>query len=216
METFASFLNEKLKEKGITLSRLSELTNISIKHLENLSQGNPDKLPPKPYLRGYLIKIGNVLGFNGEECWNYFKDKDAVFRSEEKDELPKNRFATKPVYKKVWLIGLVVLIGIYLLIRLPYIIGKPVIVILSPQEEIERTTEESFLLRGRVQNGDTVFINGENVPLSRGIFEKSISLEPGINTVEVVALKFLGRKAKTVRTIIFEPPAESLPPASRN
>ena len=65
---FPSFFNERLKERGLTLKRLSELSGISVKHLEALAAGQFDNLPPAPYLRGYLLKLGQVLGFDGNDC----------------------------------------------------------------------------------------------------------------------------------------------------
>ena len=51
---FEQFLNERLKERGMTLKRLSELSGISQKHLEYLARGEFDHLPPecqRPHLQ---------------------------------------------------------------------------------------------------------------------------------------------------------------------
>ena len=63
---FASFFASRLKERGLTVKKLSELSGISQKDLQNLSEGDFDHLPPAPYLRGYTQKLSKILEFDPE------------------------------------------------------------------------------------------------------------------------------------------------------
>ena len=69
---FSSFLNERLRDKGLTLKKLAETTGIALGHIQKLSEGDFFDLPPTPYLRGYLSRIGRVLDFDPEIWWQYF------------------------------------------------------------------------------------------------------------------------------------------------
>ncbi|MBI3589302.1 MAG: helix-turn-helix domain-containing protein [Candidatus Liptonbacteria bacterium] len=207
---FRAFLSAKLKEKGLTLKKLSELTGIILKHLENLNSGNLSDLPPSPYLHGYLIKIAEVLEFDAEEWWPVLKSEEEVSSSGAEDALPKNRFAKKPHTKKISLalIGLVVLLLFGL--RLPKIIGLPEIAVTYPSGDATLTVSaEEITVQGSLKGGDKVMLNGEAIPLNAdGSWQKSILLAPGLNTIEITAKKFLGRETKVTRQVIYAPSEE--------
>ena len=65
-QPFELFFAERLKTKGFTLKKLSEMSGVALKHLENLRAGRYEDLPPAPYLHGYLRSIGKFLDFDGE------------------------------------------------------------------------------------------------------------------------------------------------------
>lgn len=204
---FQEFFNERLRERGFTAKKLADVTRLNLKDIEHLSAGRYEKLPAAPYLRGHLIRIGQVLDFNGEAWWERLKEEEMIGGSGPSDELPKNRFAKKPVDKKIWIAAAVLILVVLLGSRLPEIMGKPVITIENPWAERSETTEETIEIRGYAENSDQLFINGENVPLGEnGTFQKSFTLEPGFNTFEITAKRFLGQETKMVRQIIYSPP----------
>ena len=57
-ESFETFFRERIKDRGISLKKLSELTGIAISHLENMVRGNFDDVPSAPYFHGYIIRLG--------------------------------------------------------------------------------------------------------------------------------------------------------------
>ncbi len=203
---FSSFLNSKLKEQNINLKKLSEASGITLKHLENLIAGNFSDLPASPYLHGYLTKLGEVLDFDGEKWWHILKSDPELFSSGSFDKLPQNRFAKKTQTKKIW-IGLAILIVLfYFGLRLPKIIGQPELTILFPSEEATNFTTEEIILNGSLKNGDKILVNKDEVPIDEnGFWQKNITLEPGLNTIEITGKKFLGREIKVLRQIIYEP-----------
>lgn len=205
--SFQDLLNEKLRERGFSIKRLSELTGIAVKHLENLSAGRFDDLPAIPYLRGYMIEIGEVLGFDGETWLDRFKKEGLLKGSGAHDELPKNRFAQKPINKTV-IIGVVVLIILlYLGIRSAQIFGTPILEVASPSQETTTVTEEQFLVQGALREADQLSINGEQIAIdASGHWQKTVLLQPGLNPIRIIAKKFLGRERGVIRQIIYEPP----------
>ena len=203
---FANFLNERMRERNLTFKRLSELTGVSVRHLEALSSGNPDRLPSAPYLKGYLSRLGEVLGFDPDEAWKEMKKMAEAKSSGKSDEPSRNRFSREPIGKYV-IAGIVVfLFLLYAGLRFYKISGTPSVTISSPQENMIVIGENSFSLAGNVSNSSELKINGEQVQVqSDGSWQKTVSLQPGINTVEITAKKFLGREAKIIKQIVYQP-----------
>ncbi len=212
---FPSFFNDKLKERGYTLKRVAELSGIAVRHLENMSEGKFAALPSAPYVHGYLVKLGELLDFDGEMWWKYLEETGSLNRSGPADELPKNRFARRPLNRYAWLIILVLGLAVYLVIQSPRILGKPSLVVEHPREESLSVNIGSVTMYGEAL-ADTLMINGESVPiLEGGRWEKTITLTPGLNTIELKAKKFLGRETVVERKIYYEPlRGEEPPPAS--
>lgn len=209
---FQQVFQEKLKERGYTLKQLSEATSVSLAHLESLSHGRFENLPPAPYVHGYLEKIGEVLAFDPEPWWNEIKHHEDMGRSGEGDRLPDNRFFRKP--QRAWVVGgaVIIVLLIYFGFRFSLIMGRPELDVQDPREASTQTNVERFVLRGTVQNGD-LYINNERIePRDDGSWEKELLLQSGPNTVEIRAKKFLGRENVVVRQIFYTPPTQNLTP----
>lgn len=202
---FAPFFNERVKECGLNLKKISELTGITLKHLNNLGSGNFKGLPPAPYLRGYLKKLGLVLGFDDEEWWIAFKKRGLVKDSSSGDDLPKNRF-TRPSLRKIFLPAvLILIILLYFIFQFPRIFGKPIITVTDPSRDPMSATSREYVLRGILKNADSLYVNDETVSINQdGTWEKNILLNSGLNPVEIRAKKLLGGETKIVRQIFYQ------------
>ena len=209
---FSEFFAQKLKERGLTIKQLADMTGIAAKHIENLSFGRFEKLPPTPYLHGYLEKLGAVLGFDPEEWWRELKREDLVARSGSADKLPGNRFGKKA---KRWLVGtgiVLALLVLYVGARFSAILGAPKLVIEEPSAALERVYEDRVAFRGRLENGDDLYLFEEQIPLAEdGTFVKEVALQPGQNTIEFRAKKILGKEVKVTRQIYYEAPESFIP-----
>jgi cytoskeletal protein RodZ len=201
---FKEFLEEKLKEKGLNLKRLSEISGITLNHLNDLINENLGNLPAAPYVRGYLVKLGKILNFNSEEWWEYFKARKDLKSSGREDEFPKNRFARQAVFKYILIGFIAILILIYLILRFNVIFGKPVVELNIPPSIIN-VSDQKFILSGKVENADKIFINSEETTIHKnGEFSKEIMLQPGINNIEIKAQKLLGSETKILRQVFYE------------
>lgn len=207
---FSVFFAEKLRDKNFTLEKLAEVSGISARNLENILKGDYKGLPASPYLHGYFIKLGEVLEFDGEEAFKKWKGEaqEEMKSSGPQDKLPHNRFSRKPIAKYFWLGFFAVLIIVYLILQIPRLSGLPEITMGNPREQRIMYSEEKILVSGTVVNADEIYINGERVEIQSGSWQKDVVLFPGMNTVEVIAKKFLGGETKAVREIIYEKPIE--------
>ena len=203
---FQSLLATKIKEQGFTIKKLADLTGIVPKHLENLISGNFTDLPPSPYIHGYFIKIGQVLNYDGEELWQNFREESEVASSGSLDRLPQNRFIRQSPAKKIWFGVIVLIIVSYFGIRFSKILGQPSLSLLYPEQNLATVSANEITVRGKLSEGDKLTVNGEEViPESNGLWSKDVSLEPGINIIEVIAKKFLGRETRLTRQVVYEP-----------
>ncbi|MEK7181114.1 MAG: helix-turn-helix domain-containing protein [Patescibacteria group bacterium] len=209
---FQGFLSAKLREKNLNLRKLSELSGIALRHLENLNSGNFGDLPSAPYVRGYLKKIGEILEFNSEEWWQILKHQEEIKSSGVEDELPKNRFLKKPQTKKIIVIIIAVIVLSYFGFRFSQIFGRPEIILTYPQGEgILTSTNQEITIQGTLKNGDKILIGNEEIPVSSdGSWQKTVPLTSSTpNNIEITAKKFLGRETKLTLQIIYEPPKEA-------
>jgi len=216
---FGEFLAAEMRDKGISLKKLSEVTGIAPIHLENMLRGDFENVPSSPYFHGYLLHIGKVFGFDGEEWWKRIKKENVVRNSGPADALPQNRFIKKVVPKSYWIAGIAgVLIVIYLAVTLPHILGKPSLTINYPAGNPVTATATTITFQGTVRNADALYLSNGNASSSESIvvapdgsWEKSVLLQNGLNTFEFSAKKFLGGETDITEQVIYElsPPATS-------
>ena len=203
----SELLREAAELRGLTFERLTELSDIPERYLLALRDGEFGKLPAAPYVRGYLVKLGEVLGIDGEMFWRLYKGEAPIKKSGPQDKLPSNRFAIKSLNKKTIILGAaLLLIVIYLVWRAPLFLGTPLIEIISPTANNYVVNTPIVKLVGEINPSDKLTVNGEEVLVgASGRFEKDYELQPGINTFELVAKRFLGKETKLVRRVIYQP-----------
>jgi len=215
-----TFLTEKITERGWSLRKVSEVTGISLGHLEHLLRGEFDELPASPYLHGYLTKLGEALNFDPEPWWRAIRASaasDIVARSGLGDTLPTNRFARVRAGKWAWLAIVLLIIVVYGALRFQSIFGLPTVTVLVPETDTISTTSQSVTLRGTLINGTDIKINGEPVPLADdSSWQKDVILSQGVNTFEFTAEKFLGRSRTVIRQVVYMPASTSTPETPGN
>lgn len=216
--TFSSLLHDALAASGLTFERLHQMTEVPERYLEQLLNGNYDKLPAAPYARGYLMRLAQTLNLSGDELWELYKREMKEPRSSGKsDTMPRNRFAITYV-KKSWLFGGIALVAllIYLGIHASTLIGAPHLTLTSPAEGTPVTSEATLIFTGAIDPGDRLTINGEEISVGKsGEFSHTYSLEEGVNTFEIMVARLLGRKTMVIRNVIYEPITEPPLPLSQ-
>lgn len=205
---FKSFLDGKLKERGVNLKKLSELSGVHITHLEHLVHGTVEQLPAAPYVRGYLEKIARILEFDPNPWWQALQDEGVMKRSGREDALPKNRFAPRSIARYAWAATLLTLLLVYFGFRFSNILGQPTLDIFVPRQALTTVATAALTTAGAVKNASGLAVNGELIPFdAEGRWNKTIVLQPGLNTLEFTAKKFLGSETKALRQVYYEPGA---------
>ena len=208
---FEQFFAEKIKERGMTLKKLAETTGIAPAHIESLLRGDYESMPSAPYFHGYLIHLGTILDFDGEEWWIKLKKEGVIKNSGGLDTLPRNRFIKQSPPKYLWAIGVGILVLIYLAFQAPRIFGKPTITVISPDTNPYVTTASTFTLSGTVSGSNSLYLVGANgeteqiIIASDGSWQKEVLLGIGPNPFEVSAKKFLGGETSVTEQISYQP-----------
>lgn len=196
-------LRDLMKAKGIGPQRLSSTTDVPRRFIDAILNGEFDKLPARPYIRGYLYKISNALGVESDLLWQIYRSSTESLSSGEKDTLPINRFALRKLNSGLAIsILLVVLVIIFLAFNFNRIIGKPTLDVNIP----ESTNEEVFNVEGLINPSDVLTLNGELIYTDEeGNFEKRVQMEPGLNTLEFKIKRYLGRETTLIKQIFYQP-----------
>ena len=221
---FEGFLALQMKDKGLSIKKLSEATGIAPAHIENMLRGEFEGLPSAPYFRGYLMRIGKTLGFDGEEWWGRLRDGGAVRNSGPLDILPRNRFVKKKVPGWLWFaVAAGILLVIYLAVALPQILGRPSLAVTYPPSNPFVASSTTLTFQGTVRNAQTLYLSsggaasgaggavassGEEIPVAPdGTWQKTVLLQNGLNTFDIAAKKFLGGQTLIVEQVLYESPS---------
>jgi len=204
-------LTDALGLRGLSVDKLAEATDIPPHYLSALISGDLIKLPPAPYVRGYLAKIAEILRVEAEPFITAYKremERESIKTSGPLDKLPSNRYAFKPFFKKGMVItGLVLILAVaYLVWRADDFLGTPKIIITNPISDSIVVNVPSIKLSGQINPRDKLTINGEEVFVDKnGEFSNGFSLQSGPNAIEFKVKRFLGKEIKVVRQVIYQP-----------
>lgn len=197
-------LKELMAAKGLTVDQLADSSNIPARFINSLVEGEYKELPSKPYVRGYIIKLANVLDADPMVLMESYDPSSVDLHTSGKtDHLPVNRFALKPINRGlvIAIVIIFVLAGV-IIFRFNDIIGKPEI-----QVNVPTTTQsQTIQVTGEVKPGDTLTLNGELVyPAGNGTFQQDVSLSPGPNTLQFTVKRFLGGETNLTKQVIYQP-----------
>lgn len=205
----AEIIVEALKMKGFTLARLAEITDIPESVLATLLEEKYDKLPPAPYVHGYLLRVAEALGLDGGRLWaEYLKDRGEIKRPGARDLLPQNRFRTGRFRRKSWLIGAAIIIVFgYIILRLPGFFGTSS---LDLQPLPATVTLPNLTVQGRVNPTDQLSLNGAAIyPDKSGDFKQEVTLQPGFNTLTFDVKKLMGQTYAVTRQVFYNAPSST-------
>jgi hypothetical protein len=208
-DELSNLLTTKLRERKLSSQQAADTTGVPVDVIEQLASGDHANLPAAPYLHGYLVKLGDLLDFDGEGLWQQMKRVERVKSSGTGDLLPKNRFSRNRAPRwLLWGVPLALVLVTFLGFRFAEIIGLPDVAITNPDRDGIVFTESPAKISGTATPGSRVTINGEAVPLTEGgTWEKDVNLQPGTpNDFTVEASKLLGRSRSTSRRMFYEAP----------
>ena len=201
-------IGDQCEAKEITPADLAQKTETPQRYIEALLAGDTSRLPAFPYIRPHLVSIGETLGLPPELLTTKYKEEFGAMHSGSADKLPGNRFAL-PSYRRQYLIGIacVAVLMLAVFISRSGFFGQPVLTIemppISPSPYI--TAAPVLILAGHTDPGDSLFINGQHVPVgSGGIFTKEYQLLPELNVFEFSSKRFLGREIKITRQVYYD------------
>jgi Glucodextranase, domain B/Helix-turn-helix domain len=205
--TFQAFFVAKIKERGVSLKKLAEVTGIAPAHLESMVNGKMEDLPSSPYVHGYLVRLGKALDFDGDAWWEKIKKEGLVKNSGFMDDLPRNRFIKESPAKFIWGAVVAVIIIIYLAFQLPVIFGKPTLAITFPTQNPYSTVSSTLTIAGTVRGANSLSLNGAPITIAQdGSWQETVLLQGGLNTFQISAKKLLGAEIVVNEQVLYQAP----------
>ncbi|MBI2278732.1 MAG: helix-turn-helix domain-containing protein [Candidatus Brennerbacteria bacterium] len=204
-KTLAEALAEAMRLKGFTVSKLAEMTGVAERIIELFLAERFEDLPPSPYVHGYLLKIGESLGADGNALWNaYGKFHREIRRAGHRDTLPENRFALPKIPRKLAIGALLALLAAGLAGARLFFGGSSFMLEMNIPENLVVATS-TYLLEGHARPGDQLTVNGALIVLEDdGAFAEELNLVPGFNTLRFVITRPLERARESVRKIFYQ------------
>jgi len=208
-------LGEKLKkirsERRISLSDISRFTKIQLKYLEDIEEGNYEKLPSDVYVKGFLKSYAKFLAVNGDSLIRLYQKERGIKRSLDKNG---NNCIKQPEFLNIspWVFGPKVMIFIFLaflaLAGFFYIYkevgsfaNNPQLVILAPESNTA-TVDDWIIVEGKVEKDAKLFINDQPVLINdEGGFKESVALQAGINFINARCLNRFGKETTETLTV---------------
>lgn len=68
METFGSFIKAHREKRGIRLEEIASITKIHIHTLQHMENDQWSKLPPEPFVRGFIVAYAKYVGIDPKEA----------------------------------------------------------------------------------------------------------------------------------------------------
>lgn len=203
-------LGEELRSRrellNLTLDKLAQKTGIPSKYLRRIEEDGWEKLPSPVYIRGFLRKYAAAVGTNPDEVVRKYDS------GESRPGIvvpPKKRFAftvsSRTVRIGVAAIVFLLILG-YIGYQLSAVFIPPELAVTNPVRDEITVADEQIQLKGTVEPGSTLLLNGEPIATNPGGgFEERIELLPGLNTLEIKAVSKFERETVVIRRVIYNP-----------
>ena len=207
-------LEQRRLSLGIAIERVARETSLQGRYIRALELGDAKNLPPEIYVRGFLTTYARYLRVDVKALLEQWDRERGISKSlqesqkrqtlptfrEKKSILPKMKFT--PSVVKFGLIGLgVIAVGLYLTLSVTSLARAPELELEEPTSD-RSVTDSSIVFVGHTQSSAQLTINDQPVHVSDdGYFRQVLSLQEGINDIEIVASNKLGKESRLTRRI---------------
>ena len=213
MITVGEILQKKRIEKNLSYDEVEKKTKIRTKYLKALEKNDFKKLPPAPFVKGFIKNYSQFLDLNSQNLLailrrDYDEDKSGqIIPRPIIQPLSQPKITWSPQITLIALLA-VVFICLSLYFGWQYIsfISPPYLKAKSPKKN-EKITSQKITVSGETDKNATLSINGQVITLTeKGEFEKQIILQEGINNIIIESTKKNGKKTTLNLPVIVELP----------
>ena len=195
MRELGEYLRQMRESRGVSLEEVAEATNVNIRYLQALEDGQYDILPPEVYVRGFLRSYGEYLGIDPEELFARYdsdrpKRKSRFFGQKPMSNTPNLTLSktadrthpkTKIDFASVWQSIKAVPGILYGFIALIIIIGFILIISMNGKESAPETVTEAVL-------GDTTIQKAASAPRDEDISQAIIIPIDSVNAAQALSV----------------------------
>ena len=211
MKTVGSILKEAREARRLTFDEVEKATKIRAKFLEAIEADDYRTLPSLSYTKGFVKNYGEFLGIPSGTILAFFRrqtqevGKSAILPKGIAQSLNRTWLQLTPGKFLIFLfVGLVVTFLAYLGLQYRQLQDPPRLTIEAPPQNAIVTAKKVEAL-GSTDPDATVTVNGISVLVrSDGKFFDQVTLEPGGNTITVMATSRYGKTTTIVRNVTFQ------------
>ena len=207
MKTVGSILKEARIAKKLTLADVEKVTKIRAKFLDAIEQDAYQLLPSPIYAKGFVKNYGEYLGLENTRVMAFFRRQtDDVKRlnilPNKSEDIGSKGLRITPGRFITFVVGVFIFVFlIYVGFQYQKLYIPPTLTITTPvQESIVK--EKKLDILGTTNPDATLMVNGISVTVrSDGRFFTQITLEPGVNTITILATSRYGKTTTVVRKV---------------
>jgi cytoskeletal protein RodZ len=201
MKTVGSILKEARIAQHLTLEDVEKVTKIRAKFLDAIENDAYQLLPSPIYAKGFVKNYGEYLGLDITHVMAFFRrqtvdvKRSAILPNKSEDIGSKSLRITP---------GRFVVFLVYFGFQYRKLYMPPPLTISAPSQE-SIVKEKKLDILGTTNPDATVTVNGASVTVrSDGRFFTQILVEPGVNTITILATSRFGKITTIVRKVGFQ------------
>lgn len=212
--TLGERLRKLRSERRIAINEASRITRIQVQYLEYLEEGRYEKLPADVYVKGFLRSYGDFLGVDPHSLIKLFEKEKGIKKNLEESKNPQaqknntvkavniSSFVLTP-QKIIFVVVVVVIISglAYLYKEIGSFTDAPRLIVLNPQPNalVDGT---SLYIEGVTDKDASLFVNDQPILVGDdGKFRENITLQSGVNVINMKAVNKFGKEALQSMTI---------------
>jgi len=184
---------------NLSLLAVEKKIGLDIRYLQALENNEYELIPGEIYVRNFLKKYAEFLGFNWDKVKNRY-EQEAKYKKL-KSENEKSRFGLSQkkfivftkITKNIIFVLIVALIILYLSYNLWSLLRPPKLSILYPADN--STLGSQFVkILGKAEPESKLSLNDQDIFVAEdGFFRVDINLNKGLNVIKLEASKRYGR-----------------------
>lgn len=213
MKTVGEILREARITKGYSLEQVEQATKIRRKFLDAIEADDYTKLPSLAYAKGFVKNYSTFLGIDRDTVLAFFRrqtrevSRTSLLPKGMAEPLNKPWFQLTPGrFLGILGAGLGAVFLLYFGMQYRRLNQPPALAVETPKDQIV-TIDKRIDVLGRTDTDATVTVNGFSLVVrSDGRFFSQVVLEPGVNTVTVVATSRFGKATTVTRKVGLQQP----------
>jgi len=210
--SLGKILSSKRRKLDLSLKEVEKKTKIKRSYLVNIEEERWGELPSEVYVIGFLSTYSKLLKLDSKKLIKHYKKEntEVIAAKEKKIRNPqevkvKRFFITSQMLAVIIFLLLALGLGGYLWFQISGFAAAPGLEILEPKSNEVKTSDEKIKVSGKTDPDSSISLNNEPIPVSiEGGFSQEISLQKGVNILEVISENKAGKKTTKVIQVMVE------------
>lgn len=208
-KTLGERLRKVREETHITIEEAADKTKIRRTYLEALEQGTYADLPGPVYIENFLKRYAEFLKVSPDFVIDVYRHQ--VQKTLKKEYKPRWPLSQKPPREVITPrvlrligIGLIILVGLgYVGFEVMKIFSPPALTVTAPADNLT-VASVTITVTGTTDPDATLTVNGKEIYLDeRGNFSEIVSLQEGLNVIDVSSVKKRSKPTVVTRRILL-------------